>query len=99
MFQALADAPTAVKSYEAGKNGGYFDGNDQANTYAWIYALNDLGRVDTSVTSDCPLYAVFRKGKSHNYVAYNVTNGPRTVIFSDGFQLRMEGKGFAIGKE
>ena len=43
MFRALSDAPDAVKMYEARKNIGYFDGNGQANTYAWIYALNDLG--------------------------------------------------------
>ncbi len=99
MFRALSNAPDAVKMYEAHKNIGYFDGNGQANTYAWIYALNDLGTVDTSVTSDCALYAVFKKGKTHNYVAYNVTDGPRTVLFSDGFRLQIPGKGFGVGKK
>ncbi len=100
MFHALSDASDAVKLYEArGGNIGYFDGNGHANTYAWIYALNDLGQVDTSVTSDCALYAVFKKGKTRNYVAYNMTEGPRTVIFSDGFRLQVPGKGFAVGKE
>ena len=99
MYHALNDASDAVKLYQAsGDRIGYFDGNGRANTYSWIYALNDLGQVDASVTSDCPLHAVFRKGKARTYVAYNVTDGPRTVVFSDGFQLRMEGKGFATGK-
>jgi endoglucanase Acf2 len=99
MYRALSNPADAVKLYEAGGSKiGYFGGNGRANTYSWVYALNDLGQVDAAVTADVPMYAVFRKGKARTYVVYNMTEGPRTVAFSDGFQLRTEGKGFAMGK-
>lgn len=96
MFHALSDAPDAVKLFEASKMPPekFFDGNGQANTYAWIYALNDLGRVDKSITADYPLHAVFRKGEVPTYVVYNMSDGALNVVFSDGVELRAKGKGF-----
>ena len=50
--------------------------------------------MDADVTADYPIYAVFQKGKKRTYCVCNLTDGARTVTFSDGFRLKAEGKGF-----
>ena len=80
---------TRIKQFEAAKDKVAFEGgNSKANTYHWIYSLNELGQVDAGVTADYPLFAVFRKGKKRTYCVYNGADKPRTVIFSDGFELK-----------
>ena len=82
----------------AGGGGGSLPGrgrDSRANAVHWIYSLNELGRVDADVTADYPIYAVFQKGKKRTYCICNMTDEARTVMFSDGFRLKAEGKGFA----
>ena len=52
------------------------------------------GHVDRSVTADWPVCAVFHKGAVQTYAAYNPTEKPVTVMFSDGFTLSMGEKGY-----
>ena len=88
--------PDAIRQFEAARRQVPVEGgNSRANTYHWIYSLNELGRVDADVTADYPLYAVFQKGKTRTYCVYNMADEARTVTFSDGFRLKAEGKGFA----
>ena len=99
MYRALVDPRDALQLFEAsGDKISYEGGNSKANTYAWLHALNALGQVDAGVTADHPLYAVFRKEKVRTYCVYNMENRPRTVTFSDGFQLKVEAKGFVTAK-
>jgi endoglucanase Acf2 len=96
MYRALDDPADAVKQLEAaGERFPVEGGNSRANAFHWIYTLNALGHVDADVTADYPLYAVFKKGEKRTYCVYNMTDGPRTVTFSDGFRLKADGKGFA----
>jgi endoglucanase Acf2 len=98
MYRALVDAPDAIKQFEAAKDKTAFDGGDsKAHVFHWIYSLNELGQVDADVTADTPLYAVFHKGKLRTYCIYNEADEARTVVFSDGFRLKAEGKGFVTG--
>ena len=98
MVRALSDAPDAIKQFEAAKDKTAFEGGDsKANCFHWIYSLNELGQVDADVTADTPLYAVFHKGKTRTYCIYNATDAARTIVFSDGFRLKAEGKGFVTG--
>ena len=87
-FQALADAPTAAKKLD--RDAGYkaTSGGSRANTIQWIGALKVLGRPDTTVTADVPTYAVFAHDGGRAYVAWNPTDKPVTVTFSDGTKLR-----------
>ncbi len=71
-------------------------GNSPANTDHWIANLAKLGRVDAAVTADEPLAAVFRQGRMRTYCVYSPTDRPRTVRFSDGHRVDVNGKGFAI---
>jgi endoglucanase Acf2 len=99
MYQALGDPADAVKQFEASKDKTTFEsGNSKANTFHWLYSLKELGQVDAGVTADYPLYAVFRAGKTRTYCVYNMADEPRTVTFTDGFQLKAEVKGFASAK-
>jgi hypothetical protein len=59
-------------------------------TYDWIAKLATInGHVDTTVTADSPLYAVFKTGKAHTYLAYNASTSPLVVHFSDGAKLKL----------
>jgi endoglucanase Acf2 len=86
-FQALDNGDTALANLRA--NPGYTpeEGESRAHTFHWIRNLAALGRVDTTVTANTPLYAVFTKNGARTYVASNLTGSPLTVTFSDGRTL------------
>lgn len=70
----------------------YFEpefGNSMAYTYHWLTELGALGHVDSRVTANTPLYAVFSNGSKHTHVAYNAQTTPARVSFSDGTELNV----------
>ncbi|TBL27237.1 hypothetical protein EYA84_29610, partial [Verrucosispora sp. SN26_14.1] len=86
-FLALGDADSALAKLRA--NPGYTpeEGESRAHTFHWIRNLAGLGRVDTGITADHPLAAVFNRNGARTYVASNISATPLTVRFSDGTQL------------
>ncbi|WP_432993849.1 glycosyl hydrolase [Dactylosporangium sp. CA-233914] len=86
-FQALNNGDQALASFRA--NSGYTpeEGESKAHTFHWIRNLAALGQVDTSVTANTPLYAVFTKNGARTYAATNLTSASVTVTFSDGHTL------------
>ncbi|MFD0578355.1 glycosyl hydrolase [Dactylosporangium darangshiense] len=86
-FQALGNGDQALANLRA--NPGYTpeEGESRAHTFHWIRNLAALGTVDTSVTANTPLYAVFTKNGARTYAATNLTANPLTVTFSDGRTL------------
>jgi len=72
MYLALAAPEKARKMFD---DDPYFEpefGNTLAMTYDWIAKLATIGgHVDTSVTADSPLYAVFKGGGTRQYLGYN----------------------------
>jgi endoglucanase Acf2 len=98
MFRALVDSNDAMAQFEAKSATAAFEaGNSKANTYHWLSALAAFGQVDASVTTDTPLCAVFRRGAVKTYVVYQMQDRPGAVQFSDGFRLKVSGRGFATG--
>jgi endoglucanase Acf2 len=97
MYRALSDADDALRQFTDGRDRLPKEaGNSLPNTYAWIGALHELGRVQREVTANSPLAAVFDKGNVRTYVAYG--QKPReTVKFSDGFELLAKQRGLARG--
>ena len=83
MYQALADPAGALKDGNLATQE-LEGGNSRANLYQWIHFLNKVGQVDTSVSADTPLYAVFKNGKTRTYLVYSLTSQPQKVTFSDG---------------
>ena len=101
MYRALSDPQDAVRQFEARPKGFQFEaGNSPAAAYHWLHNLAGLGRVDRTVTADCPLYAVFPSGREKAYATYNMGRAPRTVTFSDGTKVRAApGPGLVRKKE
>jgi endoglucanase Acf2 len=83
-YQALIDAPGAIKLFNAQPNYTPGASETKAFTYSMLYDLQTLGKVDATITANTPLYAVFANGSKINHVAYNAGNTPITVTFSDG---------------
>ncbi|WP_232533906.1 hypothetical protein [Plantactinospora sp. KBS50] len=86
-FQALGDADSALAGLRAA--GGYTpeEGESRAHTFHWVRNLAALGTVDTGVTANHPLAAVFTRNGQRTYVAANPSGTARTVTFSDGTSL------------
>jgi endoglucanase Acf2 len=90
-YEALADPAHALLLCEAA-DPDYTEGHSESrpHTLSWILDLATLGRVDTEIVADTPLYAVFRNDATRTYVAFNAADTPRTVTFSDGVTLALE---------
>jgi endoglucanase Acf2 len=58
-------------------------GNSFTQTELWLQVFEALGAIDASVTADTPFAAVFTKKGKRSYVAWNLTDKPVTVTFSD----------------
>ncbi|MEU5942128.1 glycosyl hydrolase [Micromonospora sp. NPDC047548] len=86
-FLALGDPDAALAKLRA--NPGYIpeEGENRAHTFHWIRNLAALGQVDTGVTANHPLAAVFTRNGARTYVASNITAAPLTVTWSDGTRL------------
>jgi endoglucanase Acf2 len=102
MYLALADGQRASDELDRDSYLQPEFGDSRALTHAWVRGLAELGNVDTTVTADVPTYAVFKKVKKNgfvrSYVAFNPTDAPRTVTFSDGTKLDVPAKGM-VAKE
>lgn len=86
-FLAFTDPQTAIDLYDSYPDRNFKFGISDAQTYYWLHAMNAMGNVDISVTSDHPLAVVFDKEGEKTYVAHNYSDAPITVNFSNGFTL------------
>ena len=86
-YLAFADPDTALNQWNA--TSFVFDGETKAHEYYWLTGLQALGRVDTTITANTALYAVFRNTRTNavTHVAYNAGTSAITVNFSDGVSL------------
>ncbi|MCR2806619.1 glycosyl hydrolase [Paenibacillus soyae] len=98
MYRAISN-PAEAKSFWASRGGalGAEAGNSKANAYHWIYNLDAVGNADPNVTANTPLYAVFNKNGVKTHIAYNMTNSPITVTFSDGTVVNVPANSFNTG--
>jgi endoglucanase Acf2 len=96
MWLALADPKEAIRQYTA-RAAEYLpeEGNSRTNVYHWLFTLKELGRVERSVVADTTLYGVFSKDEQRTYVAYNLSNSPQNVTFSDGYKILVAPKSIA----
>jgi len=86
-YLALGDPDAALAKLENDSGFSSEEGESKAHTYHWIRNLAALGNVDTSVTADSPLAAVFVKDGHRTYSATNASSVTKTVRFSDGTTL------------
>ena len=78
----LCDADGAMRKFEAGAE--RLDDYAKPHVYHWIGNMQALGTIDRTVTADHPTAVVFARGDKRTHVAYNMTDHPVTVRFSDG---------------
>jgi len=89
-YRAFSDSQDAINLMEAElpmANASH----KSAYVYHFVHNINALGSVDTSITADTTMYAVFDDNGSKTYVAYNPYADTRTVTFSDGTTLSVPG--------
>jgi endoglucanase Acf2 len=89
-YLAFADPDRAVANYGSGQ--AIESGETHAHTYHHLRSLQAVGRLRVEVTADIPSYAVFDKGSTRAYTAYNPNNAALTVRFNDGFSIEVPSK-------
>jgi endoglucanase Acf2 len=93
-FQAFADPQAAVNKFGSGNYEPEW-GETKAHTYHWLHNLKVMGQLDTGITGNSPLSAVFNKNGTRTYVAYNPTASAQTVTFSNGVTLNVNARAMA----
>ncbi|SMC85304.1 glycosyl hydrolase [Kibdelosporangium aridum] len=88
-FQALSQPDAALQAWRSTSYSPE-EGESRAHTFHWLRNLAALGQVDTSVTANTPLYAVFTKNGARTYVASNRSTAQITVNFSTGVSLTVQ---------
>ena len=91
-YLAFIDPAKALQLYNSFPNRNLKFGISDAQTYHWLHALNALGRVNSSITSNHPLAAVFTKNGKQIYVGKNYSRDTLKVTFSDGYVLSIPPK-------
>ena len=91
-YLAFIDPEEAIALYDSYPDRNLKFGVSDAQTYHWLHAMNVLGNVDATITSDHPLAVVFNKNGTKTYVAQNYSNTSITVNYSDGFALQVPPK-------
>ncbi|HEU5484305.1 MAG TPA: glycosyl hydrolase, partial [Microlunatus sp.] len=72
-FLALGDPDLALSKFRANPNFTSEEGESKAHTFHWIRNLAALGNVDSGITADNPLAAVFTKNGQRSYVVANIS--------------------------
>ncbi|MDB5339270.1 MAG: glycoside hydrolase family 81 [Planctomycetaceae bacterium] len=97
MYRACSDPQDALKQFHARpQNFKPEEGNSLANTYVWLMAFDKLGEVEREISANCLFYAVFNKQGQRTYIAWNMSDMPLAVTFSDGTRLTCPPKSFLL---
>lgn len=87
-FLSLTDAQAAIDLYDSYPDRNLKFGISDAQTYHWLHAMNAIGSVDASITSNHPLAVAFTDDSgTTTYTAHNYSNNAVSVSFSDGYVL------------
>jgi endoglucanase Acf2 len=96
MFNALSDPESAASYIDSTPNCSLEGGNTHAFMYHWIHTLDRLGLNEASVTADHPFVNVYNKDGKKTYAAYNFSDVPLKVSFSDGTKMLASPNGLSI---
>ncbi|MDP6922389.1 MAG: glycosyl hydrolase, partial [Lutibacter sp.] len=98
-YLSLIDAQAAIDLYNSYPERTLKFGISDAQTYHWLHAMNAMGTVDSSITSDYPIAAVFTDDGDKTYVAHNYSDTSIMVTFSDGFTLEVPANSMVTSKD
>ena len=91
-YVALYDAKGALKRWDS--NAAVELGATKSHTGSWVYHLNEDGHPVTNVTANDVFSKVFEKDGKRLALIFNHTEGQKTVKFSTGEKVVVEGYGF-----
>ena len=98
-YLSFINPQAAIDMYDAYPDRILKFGISDAQTYHWLHSMNAMGTVDASITANEPIAAVFVKNGVKTYVSHNYSNTPKTVTFSDGFQLLVPARQMATNRD
>jgi len=98
-YLSFIDPAQAIEMYDSYPERSLKFGVTDAQTYHWLHAMNALGTVDITVTSDNPISAAFNKFGALTYVAHNYKDTPVDVTFSDGYVLTVPAMSMATSRD
>lgn len=98
-YLAFIDPAKAIELYDSYPDRDLKFGVSDAQTYYWLHSMNVLGMVDTTVTANYPIAAVFNKNGQLTYTAHNYSHVPISVTFSDGYVLQVPANAMANSKD
>ena len=98
-YLSFINPQAAIDMYDAYPDRILKFGISDAQTYHWLHNMNAMGTVDASITANEPIAAVFVKNVVKTYVSHNYSNTPKTVTFSDGFQLLVPARQMATNRD
>ena len=98
-YLSLTDAQAAIDLYDSYPDRTLKFGISDAQTYHWLHAMNALGPVDASITSNYPVSATFTVNGETTYVAHNYSDSDITVTFSDGYTLDVPANQMATSRD
>ena len=98
-YLSFINPQAAIDMYDAYPDRILKFGISDAQTYHWLHNMNAMGIIDTSITANEPIAAVFVKNGVKTYVSHNYSNTPKTVTFSDGFQLLVPARQMATNRD
>ena len=98
-YLSFLDPAKAIELYNQSPNRNLKFGVSDAQTYHWLHAMNAMGTLETGITANYPIAAVFSKNGVKTYVAHNYSNTSKTVTFSDGFRLNVPAGKMATNRD
>jgi len=98
-YLSFINPQAAIDMYDAYPDRILKFGISDAQTYHWLHSMNAMGTVEASITANEPIAAVFVKNGVKTYVSHNYSNTPKTVTFSDGFQLLVPARQMATNRD
>jgi endoglucanase Acf2 len=85
-YLGLADPDAGLARWD--RWGSFELGDTRSHALHWLLSLQEMGIPDLSVTANTTLFSVFKRTDGRKtYLAYNATNAPIEVKFSDGKTL------------
>ncbi len=98
-YISFLDPQKAIELYDAYPDRIMKFGVSDAQTYHWLHAMNALGPIKSTITSDYPIAAAFEKDGDMTYVAHNYSGSAISVSFSDGYVLEVPAYEMATSRD
>ncbi len=100
---AMTDPDAAIADYESTPNYAPEVGEARAHTFHWLYTMRAIGQLATgtgALTADHPSAMAFKTSEGlTTYIAYNFSDEPLLVTFSDGATLDVQANAFGISSQ